>query len=326
MNAGREGCELHLYGIEYTACMAIGEMFGYAKWWVKALFGSKAPLVNTVIIGYACNLRCRHCSIFSNTGDEHAKAKLSYSEIVEDLKLQFENGARIAYFEGGETTMWEDGEKDLGDLIQAAKEIGYRNVGYTTNGTGKMFTGSDVISVSIDGPKEVHDMIRGEGVFDKLMDNLSKTDFTGSIYANTVLQKDNVDSITEIAELVKNNEKLAGVIFNFITPPPHDIALSRDEKLKAIEKIRELKKNGHPILNSKRGLELLAEEDWNENCPRHVTVFIVPGGEHYNGCPMTGTDSCKKCGFAAVREYYLIKKGNPFTISEMSSIFAMPKK
>jgi len=40
---------------------------------------------------------------------------------------------------------------------------------------------------------------------------------------------------------------------------------------------------------------------------------------------MTGTDSCKHCGYAAVREYYLIHKGNPSTIIEMSSIFAMSK-
>ncbi|MDR0198307.1 MAG: radical SAM protein [Methanomassiliicoccaceae archaeon] len=305
-----------------------GEMFGYAKWWLKSMFGSKAPLVNTMIIQYACNLRCKHCSIHSgNAGTEGpVKTKLSYDEIVNDLRMQFKKGARIAYFEGGEPTMWSDGEKDLGDIIKAAKDAGYTNIGYTTNGTNRFFTGSDVISVSLDGPKEVHDLIRGEGVYDDLMDKLAAVDFSGSIYANMVLQKDNIGSIDETAKIVRDNEKLAGIIFNFITPPPSDLALTPDEKRKAIEKIRELKKEGYPILNSKRGLELLAEEDWSKKCPYHVTVFIIPDGSHYNGCPMAGTPSCEKCGFAAVREYYLIKRGSMSTISEMSSIFAMSKK
>ncbi|MCL2786012.1 MAG: radical SAM protein [Methanomassiliicoccaceae archaeon] len=306
--------------------MSMCEMFGYAKWWIGSLFGSKAPLVNTMVIQYACNLRCRHCSIHRRNIEDIGKSKLTYDEITDDLKLQFKNGARIAYFEGGETTMWTDGDKNLGDVIKAAKDIGYKNVGYTTNGTNGMFTESDVISVSLDGPKEIHDLIRGEGVFDKLMSNLESTEFSGSIYANMVLQKDNIAYIEETAELVKNNEKLAGIIFNFITPPPEDISLSQEEKTEAVDKIRELKKSGYPILNSKRGLELLKEEDWSKKCPYHVTVFIVPDGSHYNGCPMQGTDSCKRCGFAAVREYYLIKKGSFTTITEMSSIFAMSKK
>ena len=312
--------------------MSMGEMFGYARWWLGSLFGSKAPLVNTMIIHFGCNLRCKHCSIHNGdmTGTENAaeavKNKLTYDEIVADLKYQYKNGARIAYFEGGETTMWKDGDKDLGDIIKAAKQAGYTNVGYTTNGTNGMYTESDVISVSLDGPKEIHDLIRGEGVYDKLMKCIEDVDFSGSIYANMVIQKDNIDHIEETAELVKNNGKLAGIIFNFITPPPWEITISHEEKIKAVDKIRELKKKGYPILNSKRGLELLKEEDWSGKCPYYVTVFILPDGSHHYGCPLKGTDSCKRCGYAAVREYYLIKKGSFSTISEMSSIFAMSKK
>ncbi|MCL2142828.1 MAG: radical SAM protein [Methanomassiliicoccaceae archaeon] len=306
--------------------MAASEMMGYAKWWLKSIFGSKAPLVSTIITHYGCNLRCRHCSIHSNGAELPGKNKLSYEEIADELTVQFKKGARIAYFEGGETTLWNDGERDLGDLIKAAKDIGYSNVGYTTNGTNGFFTGSDVIAVSIDGPRETHDMIRGEGVFDNLMENIANTDFTGSIYVNTVLQKDNIDHIEDTVKLVAGNEKLSGVIFNFITPPPFDLALTQEEKRKAIEKIRELKKEGYPILNSKKGLELLAEEDWSKKCPYHVTVFLLPDGSHHNGCPMHDTPSCEQCGFAAVREYYLIKKGSLSTINEMSSIFAMSKK
>ncbi len=301
---------------------------GYAKWWLLSKLGSKRPLVNTVGIHAGCNLRCRHCDIAKNLEkNPGVKSWLSYDEIVTDLRERFHQGARIAYFEGGETTIWKDGDKNLGDLIDAAKEIGYFNVGYTTNGTtGKIFTNSDVISVSLDGPRETHDYVRGEGTYDKLMETLANLEYDGPVYANMVLQKGNLDKIRETAEAVRANERLAGIIINFITPPPYDIMPDAREKAEAIEEIRRLKKEGYPILNSKRGLKLMAENDWEDRCPKFMSAFILPNGEHRMGCPSENTPSCKDCGYAAVREFYLISRGNPFTITEMSSIFAMGKK
>ena len=125
--------------------MAVRQFMGYAKWWILSKCGRKSPLVITMGIGYACNLRCRHCHIDSMLkANPGMKAAQTYEEIVSDLESRYMSGARIAYFEGGETTVWKDGDRDLGDLIDAAKRIGYYNVGYTTNGTtGRIFTNSD---------------------------------------------------------------------------------------------------------------------------------------------------------------------------------------
>ncbi len=307
---------------------AVFQFFGYANWWIFAKLGRKVPLVNTMITHLGCNLRCKHCDIAKRI-DEHPETNvsLSYDDIVNDLTLRFEEGSRIAYFEGGETTLWKDGDKNLGSIIDAAHEIGYYNVGYTTNGTtGKIYTNSDVISVSLDGPKDVHDYVRGEGVFDKLMKTLDNLEFDGSVFANMVLQAGNLDRIRETAQIAKDHPKITGIVFNFLTPPPYENSPSHEEKVKAIAEIRQLKSEGYPILNSKKGLELLAEEDWSKKCPMYMSAFILPDGSHKMGCPAAGTDSCKHCGFAAVREYYLVDKGTPSTIIENSSIFAMGKK
>lgn len=305
----------------------IFEFFGYAQWWMLFKLGKDVPLVDTIGIHYGCNLRCKHCGIADAVeANPKAETSLSYDQIIKDLKEMHKKGAKIAYFEGGEPTMWKDGEKDLGDLIDAAKDMGYYNIGYTTNGTtGTVFTNSDVISISLDGPKEIHDSIRGEGVFDKLMKTIDDLDFDGKIYANAVLQKDNIMYIREMAETVVQHPNIAGIVFNFITPPPYSIMPSFEERSAAIAEIKELKKEGFPILNSNKGLELLIHEDWDLKCPRKMSAFMLPGEIHMNGCPMTGTESCKHCGYAAVREYYLIGRGNPSTILEMSSVFAASK-
>jgi len=299
---------------------------GYAKWWIFSKLGRKNPLVNTMIIHFGCNLRCKHCGIVQQA-EAAEKSKMTYDEIIAEMEYRFKSGARIAYFEGGEPTIWKDGDKDLGDLIKKSREIGYYNVGYTTNGTtGKIFTESDVISVSLDGPREIHDEVRGEGVFDKLMESLDKLEFDGSVFANMVIQKDNLAHIEETAKVVRDSKRIDGIIFNFITPPPYEIAVSPEDKIKAVETIRRLKEEGYPILNSKKGLELLPIEDWEDKCPHYLSAFTVPGGHRFQGCPAAGTESCKQCGFSAVREYYLVHKGSPSTIVEMSSMFAMGKK
>ena len=307
--------------------MAVKQFMGYAKWWILSKCGRKSPLVITIGIGYACNLRCRHCHIDSMLkANPGMKAAQTYDEIVADLENRYRSGARIAYFEGGETTVWKDGDKDLGDLIDAAKRIGYYNVGYTTNGTtGRVFTNSDVISVSLDGPRSVHDYVRGEGVYDRLMETLENLEFSGNVYANMVLQKGNLEYIRETADIVRSNPRLAGIVFNFITPPPYELLPTPEERGKAIGEIRALKEEGYPILNSKRGLELLTEEDWESRCPKYLSAFTLPDGTRKNGCPSEGTDSCKHCGYDAVREYYLVDRGSPSTILEMFPVFARSK-
>lgn len=305
------------------------EFCGYAGWWIRARFDKDRPLVTTMITHLGCNLECRHCNIIHDLESGRVpNVSLTYEDICRDLEEKYKQGARLAYMEGGEPTIWRDGEHDLADIINYAKSIGYLNTGYTTNGTGRIYTESSTISVSLDGPREIHDRIRQEGVFDKLMANLGKLDdFDGSIFANMVIQKDNMDYLRETAEIVRDNPNLDGIIFNFLTPPPDEPNLSLEEKKKAVETLRELKDEGFPILNSKKGLELLLEEDWSEKCPRGMTAFTTHTGDHINGCPMRANEgSCENCGFAAVREYYLIYHGNLSTIAELSPTFAMTGK
>ncbi len=305
------------------------EFSGYAGWWLGSKIDRDRPLVTTMMIHLNCNLRCRHCDIARqlDAGTLPPKNSLTYDEICEDLRTRYKQGARIAYFEGGEPTMWSDGERRLEDLITFAKSLGYLNTGYTTNGTGRICTASDTISVSLDGPRDVHDAIRQEGVFDTLMNNLASLEFDGSVFANMVVQKTNIDHIRETAEIVRQNPRMDGIVFNFITPPPADQALSPDERRRAVEEISALKDEGFPILNSRKGLRDLLVEDWTDSCPIDLTVFTLPDGSHAKGCPMrSNPESCRHCGFAAAREYRLVKRGDPRTILELAPTFALSGK
>jgi MoaA/NifB/PqqE/SkfB family radical SAM enzyme len=305
--------------------ISIGQMGYYAKWFFKSKVGMKRPLVNTMIINFNCNLRCKHCSISGNAEKLPNPFQIDFKNALKEMKGQYRNGARILFFEGGEPTLWKDGEKGLRDLIQAGKETGYFVIGYTTNGTNPIIESSDVVSVSLDGPKETHDLIRGEGTFDKLMANLAKTTHP-NIFANMTIMKPNLGKIRETVEFVAKNDRIRGIMLNFITPPPYDIALTLDEKKEVIALALRLKKEGYPILNTTKALKDMLIEDFGGLCQDWVSVFVLPDCSHYGGCPMKGTESCKKCGFDAVREYRLIVKGSPSAITQMSRRFAYSKK
>lgn len=298
------------------------QFMGLASWWLQCRLGKKSPLVNTMMIHYGCNLRCRHCSVVAGEDALPEKNKLTAAEMEEEMRGMREAGARILYFEGGEPTLWTDDGLDLGDLIKMGRDMGYYNIAYTTNGTNRFFTEADVISISLDGPREVHDDVRGEGVFDKLMENLETLDHP-AVFANFTIQKSNLHVMRETGELVRDHPGIRGIIYNFVTPPPMEEALSLEEKRVAVEEIRRMKKDGFPILNSNGALKLLLEEDFSDRCPYFMSAFVLPDRSHAYGCPMAGTDSCKKCGFDAPREYYLVNRGNPFTILEMTQMFAL---
>ncbi len=305
--------------------ISIGQMGYYAKWFFKSKFGKKGPLVNTMIINFNCNLRCKHCSISGNADKLPTPFQIDFESAKGEMEEQYKKGARILFFEGGEPTLWKDGERDLRHLIQAGREVGYFVIGYTTNGTNPIIEDSDVVSVSLDGPKEIHDLIRGEGTYDKLMANLAKTTHP-NIFANMTIMKHNLANVKETVELVAKNERIRGIMLNFITPPPYDIALMLEEKKQVVDLALRMKKQGYPILNTTKALRDMLIEDFGALCQDWVSAFVLPDRSHYGGCPMKGTESCKKCGFDAVREYRLIVKGSPSSITQMSRRFAYSKK
>jgi hypothetical protein len=157
------------------------------------------------------------------------------------------------------------------------------------------------------------------------MANLERTDHP-NIFANMVVMRQNLDRVRETAEVVKGNRHIRGLMLNFLTPPPYEIALTSEEKEQVVVDALKWRKQGLPILNTERALQELLITDYSDKCPYWVSSFTLPDGSKFNGCPMQGTASCKDCGFDAVREYRLILAANVQTITKMSRRFALSKR
>jgi radical SAM protein with 4Fe4S-binding SPASM domain len=112
-----------------------------------------------------CNSRCKMCDIPIEKTEELDTP--SWKHIIRDLPSC---GAKTLVFSGGEPLLRED----LFELLSFAKSVGL-NTCITSNGimiddsvASKLLqTGINVVNVSVEGPEEVHDLLRGAGNFKK---------------------------------------------------------------------------------------------------------------------------------------------------------------
>jgi radical SAM protein with 4Fe4S-binding SPASM domain len=153
----------------------------------------------------ACNLSCKHCSVKAGRKE---KDELKTEEIANLIDQISRMGALYVVFTGGEPLL----QKDLPFLVETAISEGLR-VSIDTNGTlltmknarALKKAGVSTIQVSIDGVKETHESIRGQGTFEKTLEGISHA-LNEGIYTtlNFTVSRLNQDDLPEVIKLSKN--------------------------------------------------------------------------------------------------------------------------
>ena len=198
-----------------------------------------------------CNLRCRHCY---QTGGS-AGAELTLTEIkhviseiseaigdwAEDYNMDFSPSFNLT---GGEPLLRDD----LFHIIDATRERGF-DIFLLTNGTlitaqiAKALANAGVkaVQVSLEGPEQIHDSIRGKGSFNRSMRGVKNLLDAGlPVTLNATLSDINASSLPEMVSLaIKNGVRRLG--FSRLVPSGRGAALK--EKMLTPQKVNELYKN-----------------------------------------------------------------------------------
>ena len=280
-------------------------------WFFKTrILGKKIPLVSVIFITDVCNLKCKHCCIYA----QETSITKSYAQVEDDLKYCYKQGARFVDFEGGEPTLWRDGDKNLNDLIDLAKKIGFFSVTITTNAQ-KDFSDckADSIWVSMDGYGKFHDEIRGAGSFAKLVENIEKA-ARPHLSVNMVVNALNYSSVDEVMTFVKNNPKIEKISINFHTPyeGTEYLTLDREKRIEIIDKVISYKRKGYPIMNSISGLKYMKNMEFKKYC--WISNFVHINGTKTNDCGGTILGLCQQCGFCMAGEMSAVMLLKPDTI------------
>jgi MoaA/NifB/PqqE/SkfB family radical SAM enzyme len=128
---------------------------------LRSKFGSnRIPLFVSWIITNRCNYHCAYCN--PPQGDS---GELSTREVLGVVGELAQQGARKISFTGGEPLL----RNDLGEILAYCRA---RGMVTSVNSNGSLVPGRirdlrpvDVINISLDGPEEIHDSVRGKGSF-----------------------------------------------------------------------------------------------------------------------------------------------------------------
>jgi MoaA/NifB/PqqE/SkfB family radical SAM enzyme len=181
-----------------------------------------------------------------------------------------------------------------------------------TNGTQDLSKlNPDVFWVSVDGMEKSHDSVRGEGVFNKVIETLNKNS-EKKFVTLTTLSKSNVNDVEPLCKYFSSSQLLDGMMFHFQYPYAGlmDIALDKDERKKAAEKMIELKKKYPKLLNSSSYLKTVGKD---KRCYPWLLVVVTADGKMQHGCMVRHIEreDCKKCDMGCYGELsraYTLKK------------------
>lgn len=158
-----------------------------------------------------CNARCEHCG--SSCGDFIPKNEVKKEDLIrtlDEIAKEYDATKIALYVTGGEPLV----RKDLFEIMDHANKLGFP-WGITSNGmlitkeiVKKMEeTNMKTVSISLDGPKEIHEKFRRvPNSFDKIVKGIKlmqKCPTIKTIQITTVCNKKNIQYLDDIYEIVK---------------------------------------------------------------------------------------------------------------------------
>ncbi len=207
--------------------------------------GWEFPTRVSINITRRCNLRCKHCLSSSGLADSNELTTTELFGLVDQLR---EAGKPTLAIGGGEPLM----RKDLFAVMARAKRNGVP-VSVVTNGIfvneriAKRMNDLELtsITVSVDGLKQNHELVRGVGSFEKTIrgiEILREWIVTAKLNIRVTVNKRNIG---ECPELIRLAERL-GVHSIRLTPTlPLGRALKNDYLLLSQDRVRAIP-NGLP--------------------------------------------------------------------------------
>jgi len=268
-----------------------------------------AAMVN---ITNRCTLRCKHCFVYRDANPNDRSEEMDTPTMLSRL-------AELQRLHGIHHMLWMGGEPLLRpDVLREGVTIFSGNT-VTTNGTlDPIELPNCIYVISVDGPPELNDAIRGNGTFKKVMNTLLRIpqQFAQTVMCQCVVTRQNEDSLEELVKLLRPT-RAEGMTFSFYVPPKDDTSDltwgSLERRDKAIHVVMKLKES-YPdfIWNKRRSLELMLSENAKsvtDNCPskRLVLPLYLEGSEFVTPYCCYGNDvDCDLCGAWVV--FYLAAK------------------
>lgn len=212
-------------------------------------FGERTFPYAVIEVTRRCNLRCTTCFFFQ--AFQHQDDDIPEEDLLAMLRaLQRRHDIKLMSWVGGEPLLRPR-------VVEAAADIFPTNIMFT-NGMLGIPALPVALAVSLDGPEQINDAIRGKGVYAKVMKNLRAA--PRDVFIQCVVTRRNVDVLEAFAQELTGVPHVSGVIFSIYVPQKNDtsgLAFGVGERDRVIDLLLHLKDAfGSFVLNEARALEL----------------------------------------------------------------------
>ena len=275
-------------------------------------FGDRSYRSALVNVTNVCNLSCSHCFVYRDTNPNLPQDKMDDATMLRQLEtLRDRHGIKSMLFMGGEPMIRKQ-------LVLQAMPL-FESSSIVTNGTyGIPSVPGHLVTVSLDGPEEMNDAIRGEGVFQQVKQAVFERpdpDDGTTVMLQMTVTKSNADGVEAFVEAVKD-WPVSGVAFTFYVPAKgerSDLAWSDlRERDPVIHRVIALKRRYPELVKANVGaLERMLSERAiestganGEHCSLKrgmLPLYMGDGGNFERTFCCYGNDvDCTRCGAYAV--------------------------
>jgi MoaA/NifB/PqqE/SkfB family radical SAM enzyme len=272
-------------------------------------FGDQQHPGALILVTNACNLRCSHCFVYRDDTPSDTRDKISDNDLLYQLRvLRERHGIRSMLFMGGEPMI-------KSKLVFEAMQL-FENSSIVTNGTyGIPSVPGHLVTVSLDGPPDANDAIRGEGVFERVRRSVFARDPGDGtqVILQMAVTRQNAPALEAFVDSVKD-WPVDGVAFTFYVPDKDEDSelcwTDLTERDAVIDRVIALKKQ-YPfitasiealeLMKSDRCLEITGHEGENCNLKNMLPLYVGDGGQlERTFCCYGNNVDCSRCGAYAV--------------------------
>lgn len=254
--------------------------------------GDRSPYFAYIKLTRRCNLDCSYCPWHTET--VNSDDELSTDEWKLLLDQLADRGVEIFILEGGEPTL----RGDLPDLVEYIRSLGLVSIVGSNGTTNPWRLRPTAFTISLDGPRRVHDSIRGEGSFDRIVENL-RCNPGIPVATITVVNKENLGHLEEMLLQITPYVNSSGFTFQYPYASRAEQALSKNDIIRASSTILALKHTRRfRILNPTTTLKQL---EWV--CHPEIALSITHQGVVSRGCFVASVEEpqCDRCQLACYR-------------------------
>lgn len=211
-----------------------------------------------------CNLSCAHCFVYRDGNPNlpgHPRAEIGDDDLLAILSaLRDRHGIEFMLWMGGEPLLRRR-------LLERGVRL-FRKNHVATNGTVPLVDlGPEALYVvSLDGPEDVNDVIRGRGTFGRVMKTLARLpgEFSTPIQAQCTVTRANQHCLEQLVQAALGT-RIGWLTFSFYVPALGDCTglawPTLEERMVAVREVTRLRRE-YPgfVRNRRHALALMAPE------------------------------------------------------------------